>query len=196
MKDRRASRAAVCIGGGALVCFLVACAPEARYRVLSFIFDGVPPPPGMRVESPISLSGGPAYSSTFNGGLSLAARGESAPPKVTFLSVHKPVAENKCTECHDSKLGFDTLPPHDARLCDKCHLKQREKEGWNHGPINLGTCIPCHVPHRSRYEHLLSKPIPDLCLTCHQEDLARPEEYHDVTNVDDCIACHDPHRMY
>jgi len=185
------------LGCGTAVCLVVACAPETRYRVLSFVFDGVPPPSGPDVVEITPVAKPPGYTKTFNGGLSLAAQGKTPlEVRTVVLSVHKPVAENQCGECHDPSMGFDTMPAHDARLCDKCHQKQREEEGWSHGPINLGTCIPCHVPHKSTHLHLLSKSIPELCLQCHEEDLERPEEYHDVPNVNQCVACHDPHRMY
>lgn len=198
MRTSRDSRVAMALGCALVACVVAACAPESRYRTLSFLFDGVPAPSGMAVDFPIGEAeeGRPAYRTIFNGGLSLAAKGEIPAPKVVFKSIHKPVAENRCLECHDPSIGFDKMPAHDAGLCDKCHLEQRQREGWDHGPINLGACIPCHVAHESPNEHLLSKPVPDLCLTCHKEDLERPETYHDVPNIDECVACHNPHRMY
>jgi len=195
---RGTRRAARLFGGGLLLCLAAACSAETRYRVLSFLFDGVPAPPGM--EAPPegrAQERRPAFYTSFD------ARSAAVPRPVqpvsvpeAIVSVHKPFAENKCKECHDPRMGFDTLPLTDARLCDKCHLEQRQKNGWDHGPINLGTCVPCHVPHRSTNPHLLSQPVPDLCLECHSEDLQRREDYHDVPDVYDCLSCHDPHRMY
>jgi predicted CXXCH cytochrome family protein len=84
----------------------------------------------------------------------------------------------------------------DATMCDQCHREQRLREGWNHGPVNLGTCIPCHVAHESQYPHLLERPVPDVCLVCHETEMERKTEYHAVENVNQCTACHNPHRMY
>ena len=176
---------------------LVACAPSARYRVLSYFFDGVPSPPGVTGEGTLEVDTTGTSLSVFQSSID-AIRREREPvksPQPVFLSVHKPVAESKCVQCHDLEVDFRDMP-RDASLCDRCHLEQRRDEGWAHGPINIGSCVPCHNPHKSQYEHLLEKPVPELCLYCHREDLADDEEYHDVPNRDDCTACHDPHRMY
>lgn len=167
--------------------------PESRYRVLSAVFDGVPPPPGMEVPLDEMLDG---EASTLQQGLATIRANKPArpePPKI--VSVHKPVAENKCRECHDmDRPGQDIA--RDASLCDKCHLEERRAKGWDHGPINLGTCIPCHAPHESQYEHLLAVAMPGLCLNCHDQVTPAGPDYHRVENFDACTACHDPHRMY
>ncbi|MCB2153754.1 cytochrome c3 family protein [bacterium] len=176
---------------------LVACAPTTRYRVLSFFFDGVPVPEGVENGRPGDMEYASTSLTPFE--VSMRAmreqRGPIESPQPVFLSIHQPVAENKCIQCHDPRQSFEEMP-RDASLCDRCHEDQRREEGWDHGPINIGTCVPCHNPHQSQYEHLLQEPIPDLCLYCHRADLADDEEYHDVPNLDDCTACHDPHRMY
>jgi len=173
---------------------LVACAPESRYRTLSFFFDGVPPPPGLEHLAPEQPSNRRA--SAFQAAIAaLPEREEVRSPTRLALSVHAPVRERRCRECHGSGASLEEIP-RDASLCDKCHLEQRQAEGWDHGPINLGVCIPCHRSHDSEYEHLLDRPIPDLCLVCHEEDKERGAEYHQVANIDQCTECHDPHRMY
>lgn len=170
---------------------LAACAPYTRYRVLSFIFDGVPHPdatngyPGP-ITQPVS-----EFQQAIAGVPKLPPKVQ--PPKI--VSVHKPVADRQCSQCHDMSTGsLDVIP--DDQLCDKCHKEQRIQEGWDHGPINLGTCVPCHKPHDSIHEHLLDQPVPELCLSCHTEMEERHPEYHMVENFNDCVACHDPHRMY
>lgn len=171
-------------------CLTMACAPTTRYRVLSFFFDGVPPPPGMEIAEPM----GPGESiSPFRAALQAMPRAE-LPDVAQIVSVHAPYAERQCSECHGSVMTLDAIP-RDAALCDRCHLEQRVEEGWNHGPINLGTCVPCHRPHNSIYPHLLEQPVPALCLWCHADEMQRPTEYHDVPNVDACLECHDPHKM-
>lgn len=175
---------------------VVACSPMTRYQVLSFLFDGVPPPPGHVAEPrPREDRGRPT--SAFAAGLRTIreeAIRPQAPPRIA--SVHEPYQERNCGLCHDMTHSGMKDPARDASLCDRCHLDQRQEQGWDHGPINLGTCIPCHVPHASIHEHLLSVPVPDLCLDCHVDVTPASHEDHDVENFNNCVECHDPHRMY
>lgn len=190
----RAIAAAAVVAAAVLA---ASCSPESRYRVLSAVFDGVPPPAGFETPAPGIVV--PSVEVPGSGFLDdLRTLREQRPPRDTtpvILSVHKPVAERKCRECHGDPEDVAIIP-HDARLCDKCHLDQRRDQGWDHGPINLGTCIPCHTPHRSRHKSLLSEPLPDLCLHCHKDVSPDGPDYHVVANFADCSACHDPHRMY
>lgn len=193
----RRLRAPLAAAASIVVCLAVcACSETARYRVLSTFFDGVPPPPGMPApEQPriaIADQGGSLFSESMR-----RLRAEKPPPPEIprIVSVHEPVAQRQCGECHDMNAPGSGLR-HDATYCDKCHKEQRVREGWDHGPMNLGTCIPCHEPHRSRYEHLLAKAMPALCVDCHDSPELPGQDYHVVENYDGCIACHDPHRMY
>jgi predicted CXXCH cytochrome family protein len=176
-----------------LLALLTSCAPVARYRVLTFFFDGVPAPPGVEPAEKIAPPMEEALS--FRDRYPRARLVSAKPTPSPTLSIHEPVREHRCGECHVSAGRMNMLTV-DARMCDKCHYEQRVREGWDHGPINLGACIPCHRAHDSPYEHLLERPVPELCMTCHQEDMNRGEEYHLVPNVDRCIECHDPHQMY
>ncbi|OPZ08390.1 MAG: hypothetical protein BWZ08_01202 [candidate division BRC1 bacterium ADurb.BinA292] len=171
-----------------LALLLASCAPPRRQEVLSFFFDGVPG--AGEAGAPAGAADG--LSPLFHPEPAEALSAPAAPP---VGSVHAPVFQRQCNTCHDPTSG---LAPRgkDAALCDRCHQEQREREGWNHGPINLGTCIPCHRAHESPYPHLLDKPLPELCLDCHKEDLSRPSAYHSETEVEACTVCHDPHRMY
>ena len=179
---RRVAAAALLI----LAFSALACSPVARHRVLNFFFDGVPGGKGdaVKAERPPSL---------FHPTAAPLTTPRPTPPPI--VSVHKPWAERQCRVCHESEGRFVPISL-DEKLCDRCHREQREREGWSHGPINLGTCVPCHRPHDSPYPRLLELPVPELCLICHREDLARQEKHHEVPNIRDCIACHDPHRMY
>ena len=169
-----------------------ACAPEQRYDTLSFFFDGVPPPPGVLPAEPDPAAASRHDVVTEVGFTPVVQRPTSLQPVVY---VHTPVRRRECRECHDTA-GTMAVLGNGAQLCDKCHYEQRVREGWDHGPINLGTCIPCHAAHSSPYEHLLEQPLPGLCLECHQADMDRNEEYHTIPNVDACTECHDPHSMY
>lgn len=168
--------------------FLVACAISTRRRALTFFFDGVPPletlggPQLPQQPSPPPYAGrGPDVAS---------AQRPVAPPVV---SVHQPVRERQCNACHDARNAM-TLVAEAIQLCDQCHQTEREEQGWDHGPINLGTCLPCHRAHDSAFPHLLDQPVPDLCRLCHEEDMERDAAYHDSPTVGNCTACHDPHR--
>ena len=132
----------------ALALGVLACSPAARFKALCFFFDGVPGAPGGRQVKPGEKPGG------------FHPERPAATPKpapLPILSTHKPVAEKRCKECHASGGMFVPIRMTE-QLCDKCHKEKREKEGWNHGPINLGTCVPCHRSHESPYPHLLDKP--------------------------------------
>src|SRR5512139_3378133 len=88
---------------GILMTLLAAgCSPEARYRTLSFFFDGVPPPagsePGMR---------GP-------GGPQKEAAGKVRP------SSHGPYAARLCEACHQRGGSNKLLLPVET-LCLYCH---------------------------------------------------------------------------
>lgn len=168
----------------------LACSPAARFKVLDLLFDGVPGgrPARKPAPPPVDLASRS----------SLSPRRPAATPRpapLPVVSTHKPVAEHKCGECHSSGGGYVPIQL-DERLCDKCHREKRVREGWNHGPINLGTCIPCHRAHESPYPHLLDKPIPELCLQCHEGTLESKAKYHQVANLKQCLKCHDPHWMY
>ncbi|MDK2970501.1 MAG: hypothetical protein PWP23_256 [Candidatus Sumerlaeota bacterium] len=178
--------------------FVASCSPVSRYEVLSAVFDGVPPPAGVEaaaVRAPLARTEAPSkYLQDLR---TLREQRPPAKPALVIRSVHQPVAERKCRACHDPAAGIENIAK-DATLCDQCHEQQRREEGWDHGPINLGTCIPCHVAHRSQHEHLLAEALPGLCLHCHEDtaEEAAGMEYHSVPNFEDCSACHDPHRMY
>jgi predicted CXXCH cytochrome family protein len=63
-----------------------------------------------------------------------------------------------------------------------------------HGPVAIGHCATCHAAHRSRYEHVLRAPAPELCFQCHQasepgQTLGCPRE----SNETDCTTCHHGH---
>jgi len=169
---------------------LAACQPAVRYRTLSFFFDGVPDPNAPQAPSHTQTREAALYHPEPR-----ATPDRPIPPPI--VSVHKPYAENQCQQCHDMSKRFVPMAV-DPTLCDKCHKEQRIREGWDHGPVNLGTCIPCHSrpPHDSIWPHLLAKPVPDLCLDCHLEDVTRVAAYHLVPELPQCTLCHDAHRMY
>lgn len=176
------------------IIIIIACASTTRYEVLNFFFDGVPSP---EITTQTKTVGYPRVS-PFRVSLdyiAMARTPQPTPAAAPIVSVHKPVAEKKCLECHDPNAGLQPFA-RDAKLCDRCHKEQRQREGWAHGPINLGTCVPCHRSHESPYPYLLEEPVPQLCMICHIEDYNPAANYHDVFYIDNCTVCHDPHLMY
>ena len=126
--------------------------------------------------------------------------------------LHKPVAKNECSECHEIHSSNDpkfifAKPPD---LCYFCHdeiEKSIEKSTLVHSPAtDSGGCIICHSPHSSNRKKLLVSNGRELCLSCHDKTITVGERK--ITNIDkllkesrfehealekSCNACHDPH---
>ncbi len=160
-----------------------ACAPATRQRVLTFFFDGVPGAGGEMAAT------GPEAPSRYRPKVTPLA----TPVPVVMVSVHAPVFQRKCNTCHDPMRGLEPREQ-GMKLCDECHGEERKAKQWNHGPINLGTCVPCHRAHESQYPHLLQQPVPDLCTDCHRHDFGMDAAYHAVPDLGNCTRCHDAHR--
>ena len=163
------------------------CDEVTKYRVLSFFFDGVPPPPGMVVANNTG-TGGPGQPGTRP-----ATNPASGPSQEAVASIHAPFVRHQCTECHLSETSFQAATG--VETCPKCHPSYYENkpDDWTHGPAAIGRCSMCHKGHKSPYAGLLVKPQPELCFNCHQkaEVLSRP--YHAQAAKIPCSTCHDPH---
>jgi predicted CXXCH cytochrome family protein len=62
-----------------------------------------------------------------------------------------------------------------------------------HGPIAVGECLTCHLPHESKFERLLKSKDNKACFDCHNEgDLAKIEQHEEKTGRT-CLSCHLPH---
>ena len=93
-----------------------------------------------------------------------------------------------CSTCHsdvDSK-GYVLKP--DAPVCYECHDSKNEM-AFVHGPINMGVCYVCHLPHGSSNEKLLMVDNKTICSGCHEELVPK----HPDTASKFCVECHDPH---
>jgi predicted CXXCH cytochrome family protein len=113
-------------------------------------------------------------------------------------SLHAPVKEGKCTECHDPHGSDHThvLVADPGRdLCMKCHQKDFAKSKFVHGPVAVGACIVCHKAHSSTQPKLLSQDPKTLCLSCHSEIQTKSEGGLHVHAAleQGCSGCHDPH---
>ncbi|MDA3902313.1 MAG: cytochrome c3 family protein [Desulfuromusa sp.] len=174
-----------------LLCFsLASCGdPVTNHKILSTIFDGVPslPPAGEmcneyyqeRVAAEVA-----GQDMTAGEAASLKNKGSS----------HKPYAEKKCRDCHsnDKNVNAGLISPK-RELCVVCHIDFIK--GSNvHGPVAVGDCLACHLPHSSQYPSLLKEDPDSVCAICHQESrLAAAMHDRFVVKTISCGECHDPH---
>lgn len=169
----RAARRSLAVA--ALLCLapaLFGCAPGTRYKILSFFFDGVPPPEGVQEARPGSAGGGPAPA-----------------PTVVYVK-HAPYAKKQCQGCHNP--STNALIADAPQLCLGCHKMRLKESRYLHAPVVAGFCRLCHDPHGSRYPFLLVAAPRDMCFYCHNpEDVARNKAHDDAQAP--CTQCHNPH---
>ncbi len=150
------------------------CNAETRYRILSTVFDGVPPP----VVQP-------------EAGTETVAAGPVAAPRRTGYREHGPYAARQCNACHESAATNALVAPREE-LCFRCHELKLDKK-YIHGPLASGGCLACHDPHSSQYPFFLVAEADDFCLRCHdREAVASNPKHAGVTT--ECTACHDAHQ--
>lgn len=139
-----------------------------NYETLSFFFDGVPDPSKRVVSSD-------------SGGVTSA----------TLTFIHKPYLDEKCAECHESKLPFTRR---DASGCLSCHEAVASEHRFEHGPVAAAACLWCHTPHESAFPHLLREADRALCTRCHSPSLLSTERvpaHADASRA--CLDCHTGH---
>lgn len=180
MTGRYASMVLILALGVSLL--VAACSPSTRYRVLSFLFDGVSEP-----GKPTAEGYGPMVAP---GPQESAEAPVRPPPRPVFA--HAPFRENRCTVCHNMDTGQLTEEVREG-LCLECHAAVAEDALYLHGPVAVSDCVSCHHYHASPYPQLLLDEINAVCSRCHsQEDLSA--EPHDATiEGQACVVCHDPH---
>ena len=153
-----------------LAVLFAACEPAARYRVLSVLFDGVPPPP-----TPVS---------------EVAAPAGAQPVRKIVYGEHGPYAAKLCGACHESAATNKLVAPRE-QLCFRCHDIKMDKK-YIHGPLASGGCTVCHDPHSSRYRYLLISESDSFCLHCHDRDTVMKTAAHSGVG-EQCTVCHDAH---
>lgn len=165
---------------------ILSCEPKTRYKILTTFIDGVPP-----------------YEEWLEGKKKEEKPGEKLTPEVirkkeappVVYVVHKPFAEDKCTDCHDPVMGNRTVLPREE-LCFKCHQKMRpDPQKFAHGPVAAGMCLACHHPHRSENSKLLLVKSSEICQGCHGK-MDQGKQTHPPVLEGNCGACHDlPHSL-
>jgi len=153
---------------------MTSCDPAARYRVLSFVFDGVPPPQ-------VAGEGQGQPTQTPPGGVELH--------KGAFRE-HGPYGAKLCNACHESAAS-NTFVVRRDQLCVRCHEIQVDKK-YVHGPLASGGCTACHDPHSSKYRYLLLAEADGFCFSCHDREAVATVGAHAGVG-EDCTACHTPH---
>ncbi len=165
---------------------LGACDPVTRHKVLTTVFDGVPslPEPESLCEEYAARKIAEMQSQSQE-----QAGGEQMDDK---WSVHKPYEEKKCEDCHDFSQAVGLVRPANE-LCFMCH-RNFIRGKYVHGPVSVGDCLSCHLPHSSRYTSLLEMDRSEICSKCHVEKRLAENMHSEVMNHNmECIDCHDPH---
>ena len=155
-----------------LLALLCGCAGKSRHEILTFFFDGVPPPEEARGE------------------VGKGSKKEGAPVAATARYIeHGPYATRQCEACHVKASNRLVLPINE--LCFQCHTLDIRKK-YIHGPLASGGCKECHDPHGSRYPFLLVSEPKVACLRCHDANDLAKKEVHQGTGAQ-CTVCHDAH---
>ncbi|NPA68150.1 MAG: hypothetical protein GXO50_06035 [Chlorobi bacterium] len=157
------------------------CSSEVRYKVLSFVFDGVPHN-GNISESFASDS---LLTDT------LVASTKDLPHKEqSSFYVHSPYKKRNCDACHNNAVGQKV--PSQLNLCGSCHENFEHKYSEIHGPVGAGYCTSCHNPHKSKNNFLLREKNKYLCFKCHDSGIEE-DDIHGIAEISDCTDCHNPH---
>lgn len=166
------------------------CDREARYKILTFFFEGVPPLDREKtaVETEMTMADDESQQTVVAEEKPVSRVLQQGRP-----SKHKLVAD--CNRCHIGGMGsgqrqlVEPLPD----LCYSCHATFEIPGDSLHGPIVVGDCVFCHDAHQSRNVHLQKAPQPDLCYLCHRrEDMSDIADHQDKEEII-CTDCHDPH---
>ncbi len=166
-----------------IVMCLCSCSRVTRHKVLSTIFDGVPSLPPVEeiiAEYQAEHPGQPTQEDA-----QAAAQSDNG-------SRHKPFSEKDCEGCHAFGKGTGLKLPRE-KLCLSCHT-DFIRGPFVHGPVAVGDCLACHLPHKSENPALLTLAKDRLCENCHQERrLARRMHNRVSEHGLSCAQCHDPH---
>jgi len=152
----------------------IGCTAVTRHRVLSVLFDGVPP---LKGAEPSEVHG-------------TSAVPDGGQPRQVGYREHGPYAAKLCAACHNAAATNALLAP-GGQLCARCHELALDKK-YVHGPLASGGCLACHDPHASQYRYLLVSKSDSFCLRCHDRQALSAVPGHGGTD-DNCTRCHEAH---
>ncbi len=170
------------------------CTAQTRHEVLVIFFEGVPVP-----------GASPRPTKTV---VPADAAAPIAEPVRPTGSIHRPVHERKCGECHERSPGASgagngqngvfsgrvaVLLKDPRELCVQCH-PEVVSHPHLHAPVASRLCTSCHFPHASPHRKLLRKEtVNNLCGSCHVKDDYTERSGHSLGTPGECGDCHDPH---
>jgi len=162
---------------------LIACNSVTRLKVLNVLFDGVPQD---TIPEMIVMESYQTEDTLIQDSATVFA---SAIPEMIY---HEPYAERRCYDCHDRN-SVGKLVQAEPDLCYSCHNDYHDTYTYLHGPVGVGFCSTCHVPHMSKNQNLLLSEGNSLCFPCHvQYEIKQPPGHVEVGD-DLCVHCHNPH---
>ena len=173
-------------------CLGLACSREGRHRVLTFLFDDVPPLDGATTQSATSQPGAAQRGSPGRGQTGPAGATTQPGRRAGRGSSHGPFKKGRCAACHNMDAGM-RVTMDSGTLCRKCHHTLVRPLKFVHAPVVTFQCQFCHHAHSSPLPHLLKMPDGPLCLECHDRSRILTTPYHGPEAAIGCARCHDPH---
>jgi len=117
-----------------------------------------------------------------------------ASANATIRYVHKPFAERKCNDCHETQEKLSTRVRVKADVCTTaCHASLKTKYRVTHGPFANNACSMCHDPHQSSNAHLLRSDTSRLCTHCHEPKTLKTKPAEHLDAKSNCMTCHSGH---
>ena len=120
-------------------------------------------------------------------------------PPAPGETLHKPVADGACTECHNPHAAeADSLLvlPTEGSSARSATPTSSPTRRCGTPPSRKGTAPVATPPHRSKQPGLLISPATELCGTCHAAliDRIKAGKAHGPVAQNKCQACHQPHQ--
>ena len=172
---------------GFLLMYAMSCEPVQRHKILTFFFDGVPPPDGEAT----------AEDSRIKADSRSRRRRQVGERPETVWFVHEPWKNRNCNLCHEQldekQWALPKLTAPVPELCYRCHTDYPATQPYVHGPVAVGECLHCHEAHKSKIAGLLKEKEPELCYQCHETIEAAQISGHPDEPIPQCTNCHDPH---
>jgi predicted CXXCH cytochrome family protein len=186
-KKKKIIRLAGFVLCAALLLPAAGCDQATRHKALTTLFDGVPDlPPAEQLCEDYVATHEVAQAQGRDGERSDGAKSGPAG------STHEPYGEKNCAGCHKTGASNELLVPA-TELCMTCHVDFIQGPHV-HGPIAVGDCLACHLPHQSGNSSLLVRDRAEICSKCHKESRLAPALHQkvDVRGLT-CVDCHGAH---